>query len=446
MKTKLVAIAKNESCYLADWIHHHLYFGFDAIEIIHNQCTDNSITILEKIAKKTPSLSYWNGDKLLQWCIEKNINFQIEAYKIAYFRSANEFSHIMFLDIDEFWTPKDLNKRITDYLHQHHHASSISFCWHIDQPCYQDAFTPPISQKQILHKDRHVKSILSTALTPTKISIHNTVFNNGIYQIYNGYPFPNSDEDNHDRSLIDTKFHQANIETIDDAFILHRIFRSEIEYFASLHRGRPSTANNESIKTNRNGYYLPYKTRQSILEYEIQDINTYHLSLNQFKDFNELNEDLIIAQNIASSRASDALKIINNNTENYEKYKYLIIGANELRKNLTQSRELPLASIDSIDSTGNNIYVTGWAFDPVNGFQPAIKVTQDGREIYFELRKINREDVCTKYPISKIDCGFQISFHENRISYSNSKNEKLKLEFFAGNQKLVIEFNTPQKL
>lgn len=42
MKVKLVAIAKDEAAYLPDWIFHHLYFGFDSIDIYVNNTTDNT--------------------------------------------------------------------------------------------------------------------------------------------------------------------------------------------------------------------------------------------------------------------------------------------------------------------------------------------------------------------------------------------------------------------
>ena len=29
---KIIAIAKDEGAYLAEWIHHHLYFGFSEIK------------------------------------------------------------------------------------------------------------------------------------------------------------------------------------------------------------------------------------------------------------------------------------------------------------------------------------------------------------------------------------------------------------------------------
>ena len=46
-KIKLVAIAKNEAAYLAEWIFHHLYLGVDEIEIHFNRCSDNTLDYIE---------------------------------------------------------------------------------------------------------------------------------------------------------------------------------------------------------------------------------------------------------------------------------------------------------------------------------------------------------------------------------------------------------------
>ena len=48
IKTKIVAVAKDEGAYFSEWIHHHLYLGFDAIDIYVNRTSDNSLEILKK--------------------------------------------------------------------------------------------------------------------------------------------------------------------------------------------------------------------------------------------------------------------------------------------------------------------------------------------------------------------------------------------------------------
>ena len=55
---RLVAIAKDEASYIADWIHHHLYFGFDQIHVYVNRTTDNTIAILKEITKRYTGVSF----------------------------------------------------------------------------------------------------------------------------------------------------------------------------------------------------------------------------------------------------------------------------------------------------------------------------------------------------------------------------------------------------
>ena len=57
-KVAVVAIAKDESPYLADWIHHYLFSGFDYLYIGINRTTDSTFSVLEKITEKHPNVIY----------------------------------------------------------------------------------------------------------------------------------------------------------------------------------------------------------------------------------------------------------------------------------------------------------------------------------------------------------------------------------------------------
>ena len=62
-KVKLVAIAKDEGAYLVDWIFHHLYFGFYAIDIYVNRTSDNTFEIADKL-KSLEQVRFLDGDAL----------------------------------------------------------------------------------------------------------------------------------------------------------------------------------------------------------------------------------------------------------------------------------------------------------------------------------------------------------------------------------------------
>ena len=293
-----------------------------------------------------------------------------------------------------------------------------------------------------MHKDRHVKSIISTKKIPKDISIHNSVFENGVYRLSNGILFPGEDTDNHDKSLIDNIYFTRNVLSTDEYFILHRVFRSEIEYLASLNRGRPSTIGTESLKTNRTGYYLPHKTPTIQLEYAPQDVNAYSKSLFEFKRINAIEKDIDLALNFTRDRAQVTINTLNESSEVYTKYKFLILGVKEFRHHLKHESSTPLATVDSIDKLNDIIYITGWAFDLISGQLPDISMYACGVEIEIELKKIPRPDVCENYPYTEIATGFQISFHSSTSQHLILDNT-LSLQFRSGSQSINLNIRLP---
>ena len=131
-KIKLVAVAKDESAYLPEWIFHHFYFGFDAIDIYINRTQDNSLDALEKIQKIHKNLNFYVAD-WIDLCLDKTVRSQLQniIYAKSYYeeKSKQTYTHIMFLDIDEFWTPLDLNTNINHFIDKFQKHSSISFQW-----------------------------------------------------------------------------------------------------------------------------------------------------------------------------------------------------------------------------------------------------------------------------------------------------------------------------
>lgn len=79
MKIKLIAIAKDEAAYLPDWIFHHLYFGFDSIDIYVNNTTDNT-NDLKLFLEKEHRVSFIDGDSFFDPSVAKP---QESVYKHA---------------------------------------------------------------------------------------------------------------------------------------------------------------------------------------------------------------------------------------------------------------------------------------------------------------------------------------------------------------------------
>ena len=132
---KLCAIARNEGPYLADWVFHHLHFGFEAIEVWVNATEDDSLELLERIGAVHPEVSGRLADELREDSIARGRIFQLRAYARAARKARRQgFTHVGFLDLDEYWTPRDFRTPVTDFLPDDPGANLISFPWCIRRP------------------------------------------------------------------------------------------------------------------------------------------------------------------------------------------------------------------------------------------------------------------------------------------------------------------------
>lgn len=93
----LIAIAKNESFYLTEWIAHHLGIGFDRVIIFNNDSSDETHELLIRISEFEPRL------EVIDLPSQPGISPQYSAYNHGLHASATEW--LAFLDIDEFLVP-----------------------------------------------------------------------------------------------------------------------------------------------------------------------------------------------------------------------------------------------------------------------------------------------------------------------------------------------------
>src|SRR5690625_3516362 len=113
MRIKLCAIAKDESAYLFNWVFHHLYFGFDEVEVWLNNITDNSEELCREMARISSQFKYRVADDVVSEAYRRGKMFQIIAYEKMYKAAVYEgFDYIVFLDIDEFFVPKDFRSHV----------------------------------------------------------------------------------------------------------------------------------------------------------------------------------------------------------------------------------------------------------------------------------------------------------------------------------------------
>ncbi|MCP4058834.1 MAG: glycosyltransferase family 92 protein [Pseudoalteromonas sp.] len=254
-KIKIVAIAKDEAPYFSQWAFHHLYFGFDAISIYINRTTDKSSEILDKICQVDPRVQWHSADWVDYLGDHVRSHLQSIIYAKAYQDAVDEgFTHVFFIDIDEFWIPSDFKSSIHTFLSGFHPQSSLSFQW----LCEHGGGGPPFGVfNQVLSgvSTNQVKTLVNTSTGIRRIGIHIPIFENGSKHFF-------ADGNRFVRAKAANQQSDPAYLGLKKAFVLHRLYRSEMEYVVSLTRGRPSEVN--SWKNNRAGYITSHPNSEAI--------------------------------------------------------------------------------------------------------------------------------------------------------------------------------------
>lgn len=290
-RIKLVAIAKNEACYIPEWIAHHLHFGFENIAIYINNTSDNSWNIKEKL-EENQNVEFCDGDQFFVPSVDTP---QIEVYRFELERSRRQgYTHVMFLDIDEFWTPLNLTTTINEYV-QNNRSDVCSFQW-FNRTNENEPFLPSIEPHIEGLKGTHVKSLVSTHLQVDHINPHSVMAYKAIHQLSDGEIL---DVDISNFGKLNRK--QINA-PVREVIVLHRMYRSQEEYVALLLRGRP--INNRpkvaNFKTNRRGYVSSApKTKVKFAE---EQVSEYRQFMDSFISRYGLIEEVELGQEFVMSR------------------------------------------------------------------------------------------------------------------------------------------------
>ena len=270
-KIKLAAIARDEAAYLPEWIFHHLDFGFDEIEIYINNTVDNSSAVLENITDNYP-VKVINADKLFK---KSSSNFQSLAYtEITKNALADGFTYLMLLDIDEFWTPADFKTSIKEAIRLFNYPQVINFNWFVH--CDEEPFSTCFKNEIKIKTNAHVKTVFQLNGPWEKVRLHNVTGKDLVYTRGNGDSF-----DFGDSKLCGLSNAQC---LTHDYFVIHRMYRSEMEYISLLGRGR---ANKSKIKNNRPGYYKSEEIDKlgndyDVIEFSPDLLKDYYLRFDQF--------------------------------------------------------------------------------------------------------------------------------------------------------------------
>lgn len=259
-KIKLAAIAKDEGFYLPLWVYHHLHFGFDVLDIRVNDTTDNSLQILEKLKViYGERLRFSLADQEMAACRAKDINFQAYIYTQIHQETLKEdFTHLMFLDIDEYWCAANFTETIKDFLAAHADFDVCMFQWLMDIPDAERGIGDfPFKLVTLGQKSDHIKSLLNLRAPVERIHIHNYELRSGKYTLPNATTVE-FDANNHSRGILPTQLFERGRLTIDRHFIYHQTLRSQDEYLAGLMRGNKQIGDDSLLKTNRFGYINLY--------------------------------------------------------------------------------------------------------------------------------------------------------------------------------------------
>lgn len=311
-KIKLAAIAKDEGFYLALWVYHHLQFGFDVVDIRINNTTDNSIRMLEKLkAHYGERLRYSCADQEMELCRCKGINFQAYLYNQIHQETLSEdFTHLLFLDLDEYWCSANFSDTIKDCLDQFAICDVYMFQWLMDQPKAERSLEDFSFQAVMLgEKNKHVKSLINMQAPLAAMRIHNAIIKQGKYRLADQTLVQFAEEDQIRATVPNDIFEQQCLK-LEDYFIYHQVFRSQEEYLASLLRGNKQNGDDSLLKTNRMGY-LANSSENFNLTWVIDDMRLAEYKFGYLALIADLTAELDEAKRFLLARKDKLLALLN---------------------------------------------------------------------------------------------------------------------------------------
>ncbi|TCS41931.1 glycosyltransferase family 2 protein [Reinekea marinisedimentorum] len=296
IKVKLVGVAKDEGAYLARWIHHHLYFGFNEIEIYINRTSDNSHEIVKKISNNYPAVKAIDADRFD--CLpEFNSNrLQHESYLHA-LKSGRGSDYVMFLDIDEYWVTPGLDQSISDFIEEQSHFDAMVFEW-FNEGGVNDEFQ---AFEKIVYGKLHQlgKSLIKMPSKIKDIRLHVSEMNpDSVIVLADGTKFKCEDEKKLPQHV------SKDINSLKKAFVLHRMHRSEPEYLSSLFRGNPEQQ--FPIKLNRLGFgYAPNDPSIESIEFDRENYQKLGKSYDSFVAKCDLKSSIESAEQVVLKNAEN---------------------------------------------------------------------------------------------------------------------------------------------
>lgn len=323
-KKEVVAIAKNESAYLALWCAHYINLGFDKITIYLNGTDDHSYLILKRIQGIYPQVVIRDSNTYgtlksfkYDFLIDEGFLFrnpmQSRAYAEAYdIAGKSGFDYVLFVDIDEYLSPRKGEVTVDGVLNKYNNPEFLKFKW-FNLATNNREFDFPLKTSVRGVLSDVTKFILKTNLEGIKFqSTHLATTKNVDKRYLSGLG-----------RIKDYNKQQIQDSVDSDLILLHNLYRSETEYLATLLRGDFIFNSSQGIKLNRKGWI---KEEQDVLSI---DENVVQISENSYKHLisqAELKDLVEVAQELLRIKARKLEAICRNIETEYKSIKKVLRG------------------------------------------------------------------------------------------------------------------------
>lgn len=233
IRVKIVAVAANEAFFIPQWVYHHFYCGFYAIDIYLNRNTDNSTDIIKKLKIDYCNLELIDFNWLdeIQTLKKTNLSLQTCAYMHAYYNAPSEISYILFIDLDEFWISRDESLTVKDCLSSLAYPDAVAFDWMSFGA--QDSYIMPLLSNKNIPCERWgaAKTMLRTGLNIDFINSHMAKGKSLKYLLADGSPMRYTPKG------WQWEIDHTHSGEIKPYFILHDACRSPVNYLSKIARG-----------------------------------------------------------------------------------------------------------------------------------------------------------------------------------------------------------------
>lgn len=416
MKVKLCAIARNEGAYIGDWVFHHLWFGFDAIEIWTNGRDDGSSEILDRISGVNPRVLGVDAEGLRSTCAAEGKYFQYEAYaQMADEAVKQGFTHAAFLDLDEYWVPRDFAARIHEFLPSQRRVNVVSFPWALDiARDDREPFDALFGNAVRVQLDPHVKSVVRLDGRVVQIRPH-TARTRGGRRLLVRDPFAVEDRRGQQwGSFVDPETFVASWEDVPEAFVLHAVNRSQIEYVSSLDKAFERTPDEPPYRTNREGFGARARPILTV-DFPQAAVAKYRSEAALFWSSIGAEEHLQRARRAVIQRSEDLLDAVCADPHLMERMKGALRGVVDprlIRANDSWDARIEW-KVESLTTAGDGLLCEGFAFSDVQGRAFKLGAQTSGMtEVVAasSVEWVSRPDVAQHLKGAPPHCGFRAWF------------------------------------